>query len=263
VETDVSSLVESFNTTSLEESIIGPGTVPHNTIGSSLRSSPFSCQKFVAAYAESSSPERDVSSSKELLDATLPEETIIAIPGILPHKTVDGSSSFFPLSCEKLVEGIAESASVQTPQEPDVSSLGAFLDSTSSEELITASPQAEPCDQKLVAAAVESASMSSKGSTTAIPESVLDNTTDGSPPSGSSLGSKILTRSHRNWYQVFYIRMDRGGSFCMYPNLGGPFQSIDEADDAIDRYLDELRHRAGYGFLDFVLADLFLHCELL
>jgi hypothetical protein len=49
----------------------------------------------------------------------------------------------------------------------------------------------------------------------------------------------------------------------MYPNLGGPFQSIDEADDAIDRYLDELRHRAGYGFLDFVLADLFLHCEQL
>ena len=161
------------------------------------------------------------------------------------------------------MEGIAESVSVQTPQEQDVSSLGAFLDSTSSEELITASPQTEPCDQKLVAAAVESASMSSKGSTITSPQSVLDNTTDGSPPSASSPGSKILTRSRRNWYQVFYIRMDRGGSFCMYPNLGGPFQSIDEADDAIDRYLDELRHRAGYGFLDFVLADLFLYCEQL
>ncbi|KAG0512599.1 hypothetical protein BDA96_10G028500 [Sorghum bicolor] len=245
VETDVSSLVEMFSTTSLEESIVGPGTVPHNTIGSSLRSSPFTCQKFMAAPAESSSPKRDVSSSEELLDATLPEETINAIPGILPHKTVDGSPSFFPFSCEKLVEGIAESVSVQTPQEQDVSSLGAFLDSTSSEELITASPQTEPCDQKLVAAAVESASMSSKGSTITSPQSVLDNTTDGSPPSASSPGSKILTRSRRNWYQVFYIRMDRGGSFCMYPNLGGPFQSIDEADDAIDRYLDELRHRAG------------------
>jgi hypothetical protein len=149
----------------------------------------------VAACAESSSPERDVSSSKELLDATLPEETIIVILGILPHKSVDGSSSFFPFSCEKLVEGITESASVQTPQEPDVSSLGAFLDSTSSEELITTSPQVEPCDQKLVAAAVESASVSSKGSTTASLESVLDNIADGSPPSGSSLGSKILTRS--------------------------------------------------------------------
>ncbi|OEL21418.1 hypothetical protein BAE44_0017564 [Dichanthelium oligosanthes] len=38
--------------------------------------------------------------------------------------------------------------------------------------------------------------------------------------------------------------MDRAGSFCMYANPGGPFQSINEADDAIDRYLDELRHRA-------------------
>ncbi|KAG0518737.1 hypothetical protein BDA96_09G202800 [Sorghum bicolor] len=132
-------------------------------------------------------------------------------------------------TCEKLVEGIAESVSVQTPQEQD---------------LITASPQTEPCDQKLVAAAVESASMSSKGSTITSPQSVLDNTTDGSPPSASSPGSKILTRSRRI-VPVFYIRMDRGGSFCMYPNLGGPFQSIDEADDAIDRYLDELRHRAG------------------
>jgi len=88
VETDVSSLVEMFSTTSLEESIVGPGTVPHNTIGSSLRSSPFTCQKFMAAPAESSSPKRDVSSSEELLDATLPEETIIAIPGILPHKAL-------------------------------------------------------------------------------------------------------------------------------------------------------------------------------
>ena len=35
----------------------------------------------------------------------------------------------------------------------------------------------------------------------------------------------------------------------MYPNLGGPFQSIHEADDAIERYLDELRHTAMYGFL--------------
>jgi len=35
----------------------------------------------------------------------------------------------------------------------------------------------------------------------------------------------------------------------MYPNLGGPFQSICEADAAIERYLDELRHTAMYGFL--------------
>ena len=97
-----------------------------------------------------------------------------------------------------------------------------------------------------MAGAAESSSMSSEGSTTASPQSVLDNTTDGSPSAASSLGSKILIRSPRSWCQVFYIRMDRGGSFCMYPNLGGPFQSIDEADDAINLNLDELRHRARY-----------------
>lgn len=105
---------------------------------------------------------------------------------------------------------VAETASMLTLQEPDMSSPEELLNTASSE-----------------------------GSTTGSPQSALHNTTDGT----SSLGSKILVRRPKNWYQVFYIRMDRGGSFCMFPNLGGPFQSIDEADGAIACYLDELRRR--------------------
>jgi hypothetical protein len=123
------------------------------------------------------------------------------------------SFSFSPFRSEELVAAVAESASALTLQEPDVSSPEELLDTTSSEGSITDSPR-----------------------------SVLHNITDSSQP--SKLASKILSRSTRNWYQVIYIRKDCEGSFCMYPSLGGPFQSIDEADDAIDRYLDELRHRA-------------------
>ncbi|TVU12739.1 hypothetical protein EJB05_46395, partial [Eragrostis curvula] len=64
------------------------------------------------------------------------------------------------------------------------------------------------------------------------------------PPSESSLMPKILERSPKNWHQVYFIRMDRSGCFRMYPDLGGPFQSVDEADGAISRHLDELRGRA-------------------
>ncbi|TVU08157.1 hypothetical protein EJB05_41547, partial [Eragrostis curvula] len=85
---------------------------------------------------------------------------------------------------------------------------------------------------------------SSDESTTAGPRAATRNTNGGPPPaSGSYLGPKILSRSSPNWYQVFYIRIDRGGSFHMYPDLGGPFQSVDEADGAINWYLDELRRQ--------------------
>ncbi|KAK3131528.1 hypothetical protein QOZ80_6AG0507610 [Eleusine coracana subsp. coracana] len=36
---------------------------------------------------------------------------------------------------------------------------------------------------------------------------------------------------------MFCIRMDRKGSFHMYPDLDGPFQSLQAAEDAIDHYV--------------------------
>ncbi|KAJ1279236.1 hypothetical protein BS78_04G139800 [Paspalum vaginatum] len=127
------------------------------------------------------------------------------------------SSRIIPFrSDEKLVADVSESASALTLQETDVLPREELLDTTPSKGVITASPQLGQ-----------------------------DNTTVSGPsPPASSLGSKILIQRPQNWYQVFYIRMDRGGSFCMYPNLGGPFQSIDEADNAINHYLDELRRLA-------------------
>jgi hypothetical protein len=40
----------------------------------------------------------------------------------------------------------------------------------------------------------------------------------------------------------FYIRPGHGGSFHTYPDVGGPFQTIEQADKAIDKYLHGRRH---------------------
>uniref|UniRef100_A0ACD5VKI9 Uncharacterized protein n=1 Tax=Avena sativa TaxID=4498 RepID=A0ACD5VKI9_AVESA len=53
--------------------------------------------------------------------------------------------------------------------------------------------------------------------------------------------SPILARLQREWCMEFYIRVDRGGSFHTYPDVGGPFQSIEQADKAIDQYLQARR----------------------
>uniref|UniRef100_A0A0A9GBM8 Uncharacterized protein n=1 Tax=Arundo donax TaxID=35708 RepID=A0A0A9GBM8_ARUDO len=120
---------------------------------------------------------------------------------------------------EKLMADIAAYASVRTLKEPDVSSSKELVDTTPSEESITANPQT-------------------------VPQSI----TDSSPLSTSSLGPKILFRCRPNWYQVYFIRMDRSGCFWMYPDLGGPFESLDEADDAINSHshLDKLRCQAMF-----------------
>jgi hypothetical protein len=181
-----------------------------------------SLKKFVAVAAESSSPETlqepDVSSLGELLGATSTEKPIIAGPQTVLHDAVGGSSSTPPYSRKKFIVGAIESSYPQTPEEHKAS-LKELLDALFLESMAS-SPRTVPHD----------ASYSS-------------------PTPASSLGSSILSRSPPNWYGVFYIRRDRGGSFYMYPNLGGPFRCLDEADIAINRYLDELQHGAGYGFL--------------
>ncbi|TVU12852.1 hypothetical protein EJB05_46516, partial [Eragrostis curvula] len=107
----------------------------------------------------------------------------------------------------------ADSASALTLQEPGVSSSEEFIHTTPLEKSIAASPWTLPQN-------------------------------DGALPSASSLGSKIWIRDCPNMYQMFYIRKDLGGSFWMYPDLGGPFQSLKEAEYAINHYLEELQRRA-------------------
>lgn len=65
------------------------------------------------------------------------------------------------------------------------------------------------------------------------------------PPSGSCLSSSpashVWARHVKDWGIIFYIRVDLQGSFHTYPNVGGPFQSSQETDKAIDRYLEDHR----------------------
>ncbi|VAH87725.1 unnamed protein product [Triticum turgidum subsp. durum] len=51
----------------------------------------------------------------------------------------------------------------------------------------------------------------------------------------------IFARNPSGWHIQFFIRIDVEGSFHTYPSLGGPFQSLQEAENAITSHLDELR----------------------
>uniref|UniRef100_A0ACD5VCA5 Uncharacterized protein n=1 Tax=Avena sativa TaxID=4498 RepID=A0ACD5VCA5_AVESA len=53
----------------------------------------------------------------------------------------------------------------------------------------------------------------------------------------AATSSPILVRKPPDWYFTFYIRTGLLGSFHTYPTLDGPFKSLQEADDAIDRHL--------------------------
>jgi hypothetical protein len=52
--------------------------------------------------------------------------------------------------------------------------------------------------------------------------------------------SQILARLEFEWGRTIYIRQDLQGTFHTYPHLGGPYQSLQEADQAIDRHLHDL-----------------------
>jgi hypothetical protein len=60
------------------------------------------------------------------------------------------------------------------------------------------------------------------------------------PPSGS----RIWERVRIDWGYMYYIRVDCGESFHTYPHTGGPFQSLEEAESAMDRFFHERRDPA-------------------
>ncbi|XBI96332.1 hypothetical protein VPH35_032627 [Triticum aestivum] len=65
-----------------------------------------------------------------------------------------------------------------------------------------------------------------------------------SPSSGVSPpgpGSRIWQRERHGWGFGYYIRLDLGGSFHTYPYAGGPFQSLEEVDKAMDSYFHQHR----------------------
>lgn len=102
---------------------------------------------------------------------------------------------------------MAEPACARTMQEQDLSSLEDLLNATTLEE--SASP--------------------SSVQTEAQPWRCL-----------SSLPMWALAQF--DWGIIFFTRVDLKGSFRTNPHVGGPFQSLQEAYDAIDRYLKEHQH---------------------
>ena len=125
----------------------------------------------------------------------------------------------------------AEPSSTQALREPDVSFSVGLLSNTASKEPITAHT-----------------------SSSSSPHTVQHDDTETSTPSQcclwSSPGSSILVRRPCGWYFVFYIRMDPGGCFHMYPDVGcGPYQSLSEVDDAINQHLHDLWIPEMWGFL--------------
>ncbi|XP_062187647.1 uncharacterized protein LOC133890992 [Phragmites australis] len=91
----------------------------------------------------------------------------------------------------------------------------------------------------------EASSITATSSSSLQAEAIAQDTIEVLPPSGrclsSSPGSLVLSRLERDWGFRFYIRVDRQGSFHTYPDVGGPFQSLLEADKSIDRHLDARR----------------------
>jgi hypothetical protein len=72
----------------------------------------------------------------------------------------------------------------------------------------------------------------------------------------------IYVNKPPGWYFSIYIRIDHSKSFHTYPCLGGPFKSPEEVEKAIERYLDDKRHKTLYGFsISYLLfSSQFLTC---
>uniref|UniRef100_A0A0D9WLH3 DUF3615 domain-containing protein n=1 Tax=Leersia perrieri TaxID=77586 RepID=A0A0D9WLH3_9ORYZ len=147
-----------------------------------------------------------------------------------------------PPQCEDHVEGTSEPApSAQALHEPDVvSSLGELFGATALYGSITSSPSSSP---------------------RAAPE---DTTGTPSPVhclSSSSVPVIWVHKTPENQPGVYHIRTDRWGSFHTYPDLGGPFQSLNDAEDAISSHLSKLyppvkyHELAGESYVDRMIRE--------
>jgi hypothetical protein len=64
----------------------------------------------------------------------------------------------------------------------------------------------------------------------------------------TTTSSPILVREPEDWYFTFYIRKDLQGFYHTYPDVRGPFKTLQEADNGIDRHLHDLEDPKMYGF---------------
>uniref|UniRef100_A0A0D9XL12 DUF3615 domain-containing protein n=1 Tax=Leersia perrieri TaxID=77586 RepID=A0A0D9XL12_9ORYZ len=115
----------------------------------------------------------------------------------------------------------AQFAPVLTLQEPDVSSFRQSFDTTSSEETTTSSEE----------------SIATNPPTT--PHNIIDG------GSSSRTSSSRFKRTLKDQLGIPNLdKMDRRGSFWTYPDVGGPFQRVDETQEAINCFVGELQHGA-------------------
>jgi hypothetical protein len=54
-------------------------------------------------------------------------------------------------------------------------------------------------------------------------------------------------REPDDWYFTFYIRKDLQGFYHTYPDVCGPFKTLQEADNGIDCHLHALEDPKMYG----------------
>ncbi|CAM0902395.1 unnamed protein product [Alopecurus aequalis] len=135
---------------------------------------------------------------------------------VRPSPEETPSSAAFDILVENVPRRSTPSA-LQWPLEPaDVESLKALLNTTtlgeksSGSTCASSSPSPRESDQDIVMA---------------------------SPSSGS----RIWPRLRHDWGFMYYIRVDIGGYSHTYPHAGGPFQRLEEAESAMDRYFHEHR----------------------
>jgi hypothetical protein len=119
--------------------------------------------------------------------------------------------------CRYDEECVSKLTSAQTLQVPDVSSWKEFLNSIATKESDTFWSRRAVAVRTAVLLPVSRSYISTS------PE------------------SSLLVRLRRDWNLTFYIRVDQNESFHTYPPVGGQFQSLQEADNAIDRYLRDRR----------------------
>ena len=177
--------------------------------------------------------EPTVLASKELLGTTTLEESSITNASSLLQPTLREDKEPNVLASKELLgtttlESITNASSLLQPtphedREPNVLASKELLDTTTLESITNASSPLQPTP-------LQPDMLSSKDASFTWAEEVTPSLT---PP--------ILARKPAGWNHQFFIRVDLGGFFHTYPELGGPFRSLEEAKKAILCHLDKLR----------------------
>lgn len=128
-------------------------------------------------------------------------------------------------------ELLIQNASAQTQQQPDVEPLSTTMTESSIQiPPLTLSwlPSLSSFVQKQLSDMLSEKSVGGPASGQTLHQNLHDAQRD-----------TIWVREQHDWGLTFYTRIDLRGYFCTYPKVGGPFNSLEEASNAIDRYLHD------------------------